>query len=185
MDPDGRAGRVGHVALDCLQAMGFSRTTLDDVARAAEVDAAALRTRFGDMEGLLADLLSPFLDRLEALAAEAAAADLRRAEQVGTVMAGYVDAVLDHRAVVEAVVADASAAGSEPVRVMRARLLAMQDALTSGPDLDSRIRAASALGAVRAAVLDHDDGDVRVLRAVVTEAAVAILLSAPGTGTGL
>lgn len=138
------------------------------------------------MEGLLANLLSPFVDRLWQLAGVAAAADLRGAEQIWPVLEGYLDAVHDHRGVVGVVVADPSAAACEPVRLMRAGTVAVQDALArsrSGPD--AHIRTASALGAVRAAVLEHDGGDVDTLRAVVTDAAVAILLSVPGTETGL
>ena len=150
------------------------------------VDEAALRARFGDMEGLLADLLSPFLDRLRALAAEAAAADLRRAEHVGPVMAGYLDAVLDHRAVVEAVVADAVGRRKRarprhagPVAGHAGRV--DQWRRTSTPASGPR-RPSEPCGPPRWTTTAAMSASSR---AVVTEAAVAILLSAPGTETGL
>jgi len=178
MDPDARRGRVVDVALGRLHACGFALTTLDDIARAADVGAAELQAVFGDSEGLVQELLSPLVAGLRQVAAAAAASDLRQPGQLRTVIEAYYDVLVDHRLLVGVVVGDPAGAASASVRMARAAMADLRDTLAQGPgaDLDHRIRAASALGAVQAAVIELTDLEASTVRDVVTVAALAILL---------
>lgn len=170
--------RVFDVASARLHANGLALTTLDDVARGADVDGGDLRARFGDMEGLMRALALPLLSRLQETVASAATADLRQPRQLRTVIERYLDALVAHRLLVGVILGDPTAASSESVRLVRAAIRSLRDELAGGSDsdLDHRIRAASALGAVQAAALELADMDPTKVRAVITDAAVAILL---------
>jgi AcrR family transcriptional regulator len=186
MDPDARQGRVADVALGRLQTNGFAGTTLEDIARDAGLGEADLRARFGDMEGLMGELVSPLLDRLRELARSAAAADLHRAPEVREVIAGYYDVLVADPVVVGVVLRDPTAESSGSVRLVRTVMTRLRAELAggAGADLDRTIRAASALAAVQSAVLDLAGLDRETVRDVVTGAAVAILLSVPGMEAG-
>ncbi len=186
MDPDARTGRVTDVALGRLQTTGFAGTTLEDIARAADLPDADLRACFGDMEGLLRHLVSPLVDPLDRLTASAAAGELRRPAPLREVIEGYFDTLVAHRAVAGLVLADPDAAATEPVRRVRTTVMKLRTQLAGGPDadLDRSIRAAAALAAVESAVLEFVESDQQVVRDVVIGAAMAILLSALGAGTG-
>ena len=179
MDPYAHWGRVADVALGRLCTRGFALTTLDDIARAARVGEAELRAVFGDVEGLMRKLVSPLLDRLGAVARQAAAADLHERQQLILVIEAYLDALVPHRVLVGVVLGDPAGAESESIRLVRAAMAGLRDQLAqgTGPDLDHTIRASSALGAVQAGVLEFTDLDASMVRNVITDAAVAILLS--------
>jgi AcrR family transcriptional regulator len=179
MDLDALTGRVADVALAGLQANGFALTALDEVARAAHVGEAELRAAFGDIEGLMRALVSPLLADLHATARSAATADLHDPRQLREVIEAYLDTLVAHRILVAVVLGDPTAASSESVRRVRDAMLGLRDELArgSGPDLDDTIRAASALDAVQAGVLELTDIDPTTVRDVITDAAVAILLS--------
>jgi AcrR family transcriptional regulator len=179
MDPDARKGWVVDVALARLQATGFPLTTLADLARAANLDEADLRTLFGDEEGMMRELVSPLLERLREITASAATIDLRQGAQVREVVERYLDALVAHRPLAGVVLGDPTASSSEAVRLVRAEIQGLREELAggSGGDLDQRIRAASALGAVHAAVLEFADFEPTTVRDVITDAAVAIILS--------
>jgi AcrR family transcriptional regulator len=179
MDPDSRWGRVADVALVCLRTRGMALTTLDDVARAAGVDEAELQADFGDVEGLMRELVSPLLAGLREVATQAAGADLRQPAQLRVVIEAYLDALVAQRLLVGVILDDPTGAGSESVRVVRAAMVGIRDVLArgTGSDLDHTIRAASALGAVQAGVLEFTDLDAATVRDVITDAAVAILSS--------
>jgi AcrR family transcriptional regulator len=179
MDPDARKGRVFDVAPGRLQANGFAYTTLEDIARAADLREADVRALFGDKEGLMGELVSPLLDRLRAIAAAAPPGEPRHAKQLRHLIERYLDALVAHRLLVSVVLGDPTATQCQPVRDVRAAIAALRDALAGGPeaDLDHRIRAASALGAVQAAVLELAGVEPATVRGVITDAAVAILLS--------
>ncbi len=106
MDPYAHWGRVADVALGRLCTRGFALTTLDDIARAARVGEAELRAVFGDVEGLMRELVSPLLDRLREVALQAAAADLHQREQLSVVIEAYLDALVAHRVLVGVVLGD-------------------------------------------------------------------------------
>jgi AcrR family transcriptional regulator len=179
MDPDARKGRVADVALDRLHTHGFGLTTLDDVARAANLREAELQDVFGDIEGLMRELVSPLLARLREIVTTASAADLRQAERLRHVVEAYLDTLVAHRRLVGVILGDPTGAASESVRLVRGAMVGLRDELAraAGPDLHHRIRATSALGAVQAAVMEFSDLDAGTVRDVITDAAVAILLS--------
>lgn len=179
MGPDAHKGRVADVALGRLQSSGFAQTTLDDVARAADLREADAQALFGDMEGLMNELVSPLLDRVGEIATSAAAVDLRDTTQLRGLIEGYLNALVAHRVLVGVVLGDPTATSSASVRLVRATMLVLRDELArgTGGDRNHRIRAASALGAVEAAVLELTDVDATTVRDVITDAAVAILLS--------
>ena len=179
MDPDARWGRVADVALDRLRTRGFALTTLDDIASAASVGESELQAVFGDVEGLMSELVSPLLASLRDVATQAAAADLRQREQLSVVIEAYLDALVAHRLLVGVILGDPTGAASESVRLVRGAMVGLRDELAegTGSDLDRTIRAASALGAVQAGVLEFTDLDATTVRDVITDAAVAILLS--------
>lgn len=178
MDPDARKGRVVDVALDRLHACGFALTTLDDVARAAELSAAELQAVFGDREGLLEELLSPLSAGLRKVATMAAATDLRQPGLLRTVIEAYLAVLVAHRQLVGVVLGDPAGTSSASVRMARAAMAELREALAegTGAGLARRIRATSALGAVQAAVMEFTDFEATTVRDVVTAAAVAILL---------
>lgn len=186
MDPDAHMGRVAGVALGRLQTCGFALTTLGDVARAADLSEAQLRARFGDLEGLMGELVSPLMSRLRAVAALAASVDLHDSRRLRQVIEGYLDALVAHRTIAGVVLRDPTAGSSNSVALARAAVLAVRDELArgTGGGLDHTIRAASALDAVQAAVLELTVTDPLMVRDVITDAAVAILLSSPGMGAG-
>jgi AcrR family transcriptional regulator len=179
MDPDARKGRVADVALDRLHTCGFALTTLNDVARAANLEEAELQAVFGDIEGLMRELVSPLLARLREIVTTASAADLRQADHLRKVIEAYIDALVAHRLLVGVILGDPTGAASESVRLVRGAMVGLRDELAraTGSDLRDRIRATSALGAVQAAVLEFRDLDAATVRDVITDAAVAILLS--------
>ena len=152
---------------------------LDDIARAAGIPEADLRARYGDKDGLMRELASPLLSLLVALTASAATADLRHTRELRAVIDGYIDALLLHRALVTIVLADPAEESSDAVRLVRDAIEALRNELARGtsPALEGRIRAASALGAVQAAVLEPSEFDPATVRDVIAGAAVAILLS--------
>ncbi len=125
------------------------------------------------------ELVTPLLRRLRHVVAAAATADLHRPQQVRSVIEAYLDVLVAHRNLIGAIQWDPAAASSPSVRLVRAALHNLRDSLARGPgdELQRRIRAASALGAVQAAVLELTDIDPATVRDVIAEAAVAILLS--------
>jgi AcrR family transcriptional regulator len=187
MDPHACKRRVADVALDRLQAEGLAGFALEGIARAAGLPEADVRACFGDLEDLIAHLVAPLVSRLEELAASAAAGDLRRADEVRQVIEGYFDAVAAHPTVAGLAVGHPAGATSPAFGLVRDSIRRLRTELAggAGADLDHRIRAASALAAVQSAVLDLTGVERSTLRTVVTEAAIAVLLSAPGTRAGL
>jgi AcrR family transcriptional regulator len=179
MDPDACEGRVADVALHHLRTRGFALTTLGDVARAAETDEAELRRRFGDEVGMLGALVSPLLAGLRGVVGQAAGADLRRPDELRNVLTAYIDALLAQRQVVEVVLGDRTAAVCESIDMVHTEMARLRESLAAatGGQLDDRIRAAAALGAMHVAVVEVTDVDRTTLRTVVAEAALAILLS--------
>ena len=172
---------------DCVRARGVAGTTLEDVADAAGVDEGNLRACLVDMEGLMAALVTPFLERLEPVAARAAAVDLGQEQAIREVIDAYLDAILDHRSVAGVVLSDPTAASTEPARRVRALTMAIRDHLAGGlsADLDGTIRATSALGALQFAALERSDLERHILFHTLTEAAVAILLPGPDEEAGI
>jgi hypothetical protein len=124
-------------------------------------------------------LVAPLLGRLRAIASSAAAADLHRPEQLRAVIEAYLDALVAHRPLVGVVLGDPAGAASRSISLVREAMGDICDQLASGTGvaLEHRIRATSALGAVHAAVLEATDFEPTTVRAVITDAAVAILLS--------
>ncbi len=179
MDPDARKGRVADVALDRLHTCGFALTTLDDVARAANIGEAEFQAVFGNIEGLMRELVSPLLARLREIVATASAADLGQTDQLRNVVDAYLDALVAHRLLVGVILGDPTGAASESVRLVRGAMVGLRDELARamGSGLHHRIRATSALGAVQAAVMEFRELDAATVRGVITDAAVAILLS--------
>src|SRR5436309_6462864 len=175
MDPDAHMGRVAAVALSRLVAHGYAATSLDEVAADAGVTVAEVRALVGDEEGLLAHLAGPLLIALGHVLAVAAAVDLRRPESLRLLIEGYMDALVAHRGLVTVVLGDRTAAGSPTVAAVRAAMLDLADRLAEGGGdrVDNRIRAASALGAVHAAVLEMAALDPATVRDVIVDASVA------------
>jgi hypothetical protein len=133
----------------------------------------------GDGEASTHDQALPLLSRLAALTTSAATADLRQASVLRAVIEEYMDSLLLHRSVVTVVLTDPAGGSSEAARRVRDAIAALRDELArgTGSELDGRIRAASALGAVQAAVLEPSEFDPATVRNVIAAAAVAILLS--------
>lgn len=127
----------------------------------------------------MGELVASLLSRLAALRASAAAADLRQPRQMRAVIDGYIDALLAHRALATLVLVGSTGGPSGAVLPVRDAIGALRDELARGrsPELEGRIRAASALGAVQAAVLEPSEFDPATVRDVIAGAAVAILLS--------
>jgi AcrR family transcriptional regulator len=162
-----------------LHSLALAGSALDDIARAAGISEADLRGRYRDKEELMRELVSPLVSRLAVLTTSAATADLRQPGQLRAVIDGYMDALLLHRAVVTIVLLDRAGGTSEAVGLVRDAIHALREELArgTGSALEGRIRAASALGAVHAAVLEPSDFDPMTVRDVIAGAAVAILLS--------
>jgi len=179
MDPPTVGGMAVDPAVVRLQSRAFAWSGLDDIARAAGIPEADLRGRYRDREELMRELVAPLLSRLAALTTSAAAADLRQPSELRVVIDGYAEALLLHRAVVTVVLVDPAGGSSEAVGLVRDAIRALRDELARGTSsqLEGRIRAASALGAVQAAVLEPSDFDPMTVRNVIADAAVAILLS--------
>jgi AcrR family transcriptional regulator len=179
MDPPRADGDVVDSTLGRLHSRAFAGTALDDIARAAGMPDADLHSRCDDKEGLMRELVSPLLSRLTALITAAASADLRQGRELRAVIDGYMDALLLHRALVTIVLVDPAGGSSEAVRLVRDAMAGLRDELArgTGAQLGGRIRAASALGAVEAAVVEPSEFDPATVRDVIAGAAVAILLS--------
>lgn len=133
----------------------------------------------GDGEALMRDRALPLVTRLAALTTSAATSDLRQASALRAVIEEYMDALLLYRGVVTAASLDPAGESSEAAGLVRDATAALRDELArgTGSELDGRIRAASALGAVQAAVLEPSEFDPAMVRDVIAAAAVAILLS--------
>jgi len=179
MDPPAAHGPVEEVALTYLRTRGLTLTTLADIAQAADLQEADLHRRYGDTGGLIGHLVAPLLDRLHGITASAAGAELRRADELRQVIEEYLDALTAHRVLVSVVLGDPAASSSEAIQLVRRAIQGLRDELARGlgSGLEDRIRAASALGALQAAVLEPTELDPAVVRDVIVDAAVAILLS--------
>jgi hypothetical protein len=169
MDPDAPTGRVSDVASVRPQA--------------GDPD---MPVPPGEPEEVLEPPVSALLCRLEELVALAAATDRRSAPAVREVIEGYFDAIVAHATVVRSAVGERPPASSAAAHLVRDHIGRLRDALAggAGADLDDTVRAASALVAVESAVFELTELDPATVRRVVTEAAVAIVLSGPGLGTG-
>lgn len=162
MDPHALSGRVCDVALGRLAASGYAMTTLADVARAAGVPEEDLRTHFGDLEGLMAELVSPLVASLRGLAMAAHGVDGARAHAMRELLLRYYDTLADHRALALVALDDPTAGDSGAVLRVRAAVLAVQAELAgAGADLDHIVRTASAMGAVHDAVRSRSGLTVR------------------------
>ena len=136
-------------------------------------------TLAGGRDALTRDRALPLVSRLAALTTSAASADLRQASALRAVIEEYMDALLLHRGVVTAASLVPAGGSSEAAGLVRDAIAALRDELAqgTGSELDGRIRAASALGAIQAAVLEPSDFEPATVRDVIAAAAVAILLS--------
>jgi AcrR family transcriptional regulator len=178
MDPDALLGRVADVALIRLRAGGFAEATLAEIAAAAGVPAADLEAAVGDKVGLVAAVVAPLLVLLGDVLAAARAIDLRRPDRLRSVLGQYLDALLVHRRVAAVILDDPTEGSCEAIGAARRAIGEVADELArgTGGGIEHRIRAASATGALHAALLESVSVDPAAVRDVSVEAAVAILL---------
>jgi AcrR family transcriptional regulator len=186
MDSEAHMGRVRDVTLGCVRAGGSAHASLEDVAVAAGLPAADLTARFGDIKGLLAALVEPLLDQLGGVARLAATADLAQEGEVRQVITAYIQAIVAHRALAGVLLCEPPEEATAAAQRLRAANAALRDELAggAGAGLHCRIRASSALAAAQWAVFDFPEIEPALLGAVLTDAAVAILLSGQQQGPG-
>lgn len=170
-------GRIGAAALDRFARHGYAHTALADIAVGAGVPEAQLQTQFADVGALVAALTTPLARRLDAHVRRAALADTRDHTEVAAILSEYLDTLVDHRALIEVLLGDRTAAECPPVNRIKAGLTELRDRLAGplgGPG--ERIRASAALGAVQQAVADFSDAELVTTRTVIVDTAAAILL---------
>lgn len=168
--------RILDVALEHFQTKGFSATSLRDIAEDTGVTKAALYYHFTSKDDILLSLTRPLLDATDVLLEEAAEAS----QSPRALLAAYLDLLLEYRGILAAVALD-RAVLSHPDIGRRIRTSTQQlQQLLAGPeaDLNARVRAVAAIGALRAAASLFAEGGSEIREPILASAEAALGLAA-------
>lgn len=178
MAPQSGSGRLPAAALELFRRNGYERSTLAEIAGEAGLTERQLQEEFATKEALVAELTRPMLHGLDSLVRTAADTDSYDPDELAKILGAYLGVLVEHRELIDVLLGDPTAADCPAVGRLRGGLAVLRDEL-AGPagGLDERIRASSALGAVQRAVADFTDLELLDCRAVIIEAAVAILVA--------
>ena len=167
--------RILSLALDLMTTQGFEKTAIGQIADGMGFSKAAVYYHFNSKDEILSALVDPFLDRLEALVAEApggAHSPAGRKELLGT----YLDLLLDQHALVVFLARDVSALHHPAVEDRLEQLMGALLGQLAGPrgGQAAKIRAAAALGALQRPLLDFPKEDMDKYKDMLISCAVAV-----------
>jgi AcrR family transcriptional regulator len=162
-------------AIRLFRIKGYDRTSLREIAAGLGLSKSGLYHHFPSKEALLASLVDPLLDDLDALVADTA--EIPAGASREPFLTRYLDTLLRHRSVVSLIGRDPGVSSHERIGP---RLVTINTALRSRlagpePDLVQDVRAVHALAGLQDAVVRFADADPIVVRAASLAAAVAAL----------
>ncbi|MEV0383812.1 helix-turn-helix domain-containing protein [Nonomuraea sp. NPDC050643] len=170
--------RIIETARELFTAQTYRAASMRDIAARVGITKPSLYHHFRSKSELLASLVGPPIDELEA-AVESAAARREPAEVQRQVLEGCLDVMLTHRATMALLLRDASVYGDETTEVMSRVVALMTRAvdLLAGPDPDwrGRVRAAQAFAAVTDPITQLPDVPAADLRAELLHGATTLL----------
>jgi AcrR family transcriptional regulator len=178
---DDTRSRIIETARELFTAQTYRAASMRDIAERVGITKPSLYHHFRSKSELLASLVGPPIDELEAVIGAASSRaepeEVRRA-----VLEGCLDVILAHRETMALLLRDASVYGDETTEIMSRVVGLMNRAveLLAGPSPDwrQRVRAAQALAAVADPIGQLPDVPAADLRAELLRGAGAIL--APG-----
>ncbi|MFB4264863.1 TetR/AcrR family transcriptional regulator [Nonomuraea sp. GTA35] len=181
MAGDDTRSRIIETARELFTAQTYRAASMRDIAERVGITKPSLYHHFRSKSELLASLVGPPIDELEAVIGAASSRaepeEVRRA-----VLEGCLDVILAHRETMALLLRDASVYGDETTEIMSRVVGLMNRAveLLAGPSPDwrQRVRAAQALAAVADPIGQLPDVPAADLRAELLRGAGAIL--APG-----
>lgn len=176
--PDRRRAQIRALALRMFRERGYDRTALREIAAELGLSKSGLYHHFPSKDSILASLVDPLLDQLEALL-QWAPATLSTPAEKEAFLARYIDILLEYREVVGLLSSDV-AARSHPVSGRR--LQDVTEALyqrLAGPSasLSQRVKAAHALVGLQDAVGRFPDANATEVRDISLTVALAVVNS--------
>jgi AcrR family transcriptional regulator len=184
---DQTRARILQVALELMADRGYAATSTREIAERLGFTKAALYYHFRTKDDLLAALVAPVTDELEALIAQACADG--SPDACRDLVVGYVDLVGRHAELIRVLSSDPSvkeSAGLHSATPLFRQLVPLL-AGTASPDKAQRIRVRAALSAVHGTLVHaQPDDDPEMLRTTAIEVACAALgLSLPSPDSEL
>jgi AcrR family transcriptional regulator len=175
--------RIKAVALDLFRDQGSEKTSLREIAERLQFTKAALYYYFRTKDELVAELAAPFMDGFANLLDEAQRDD---ADVSRLLVEGYLDLLLDQRALVRWLRDDVSARLHPSIGNRLADLNERFHVLLGGANMtfDEQVSVTAALGALGAGVSNFPDADSAQLRDPLLRAAWAVLHQDPETEAG-
>ncbi|MEU7863200.1 helix-turn-helix domain-containing protein [Nonomuraea sp. NPDC049141] len=170
--------RIIETARELFTTQTYRAASMRDIAERVGITKPSLYHHFRSKSEILASLVSPPIDQLEATIADAASRS-SQSEIRQHVLGGCLDVILAHRETMTLLLRDASVYGDETTEVMSRMVTVVNRAieLLAGPDPDwrRRVRAAQAFAAATDPVSHLADVAVDDLRAELLRGASAIL----------
>ncbi|MEV0613073.1 helix-turn-helix domain-containing protein [Nonomuraea sp. NPDC050404] len=180
-EPGDTRSRIIETARELFTAQTYRAASMRDIAARVGITKPSLYHHFRSKGELLASLVGPPIEELEA-AIGAASARAEPAQVRQGVLEGCLDVMLAHRETMTLLLRDASVYGDETSETMSRVVGLMNRAvdLLAGPDPDwrGRVRAAQAFAAVADPISQLPDVPIADLRAELLRGAHAILNSA-------
>ncbi|MET7336091.1 helix-turn-helix domain-containing protein [Nonomuraea sp. NPDC005650] len=177
-EPGDTRGRIIETARELFTTQTYRAASMRDIAERVGITKPTLYHHFRSKSEILAHLVGPPIDQLEATIDDAAARPTL-AEIRHHVLGGCLDIMLTHRETMTLLLRDASVYGDETTAVMSRMVTIVNRAieLLAGPDPDwrRRVRAAQAFAAATDPVSQFADVPVDDLRAELIRGASAIL----------
>jgi AcrR family transcriptional regulator len=173
---DQTRARILRVALELIADKGYAATSTREIAEHLGFTKAALYYHFRTKDELLAAIVCPVIEELEALIEHARADGGRSARR--SLVVGYVALVGRHAELIRVLASDPSVKESAGLHVATPvfRRLVPLLAGTSEPDTAQRTRVRAALSAVHGALVHaQPDDDPEILRTTAVEVACAAL----------
>lgn len=150
-EPGDTRSRILATARELFTAQTYRAASMRDIAARVGITKPSLYHHFRSKSEILASLVGPPVEQLEA-AVQAAATRPTQQEVRRQVLGGCLDVMLDHRATMTLLLRDASVYGDETTEAMSRVVGIVERAveLLAGPDPDwrARVRAAQAFAAV-------------------------------------
>lgn len=171
--PTDTKARIVAVARELFARRGIQQTSLRDIAEQLGITKPALYYHFDSREALVASIVQPLLDDMEAFVAarESSVPDPR------TLLADHFDMLLRHRELITMLVRDMTTMGQLDLapRMIdwRRRLISLL--LGPGAPLSAQIRAVVAIGGMSDCTVEFSDAPMEKIKAIAVEAACAAL----------
>ncbi|WP_084960319.1 TetR/AcrR family transcriptional regulator [Thermoactinospora rubra] len=170
--------RILETARELFTTQTYRAASMRDIAERVGITKPSLYHHFRSKSEILASLVTPPIDQLEAAVADAAARSTP-AEIRQHVLAGCLDVMLAHRETMALLLRDASVYSDETTEVMSRVVAVVNRAveLLAGPDPDwrRRVRAAQAFAAATDPICQLTDVPADDLRAELLRGASVIL----------